>query len=589
MANSMRIPGSIRKSIRCCLAILTLFFNPLLSRAALEDLPADTVIGFEFKDTASTWSKWRNLSIAQALPDLLDAQSFENNLDYQQLELNRKKLERKLGFPLSARELFNNVFASGVFAITHMPNGNREVPGFILDMKVKNHAKASNLVTAIGEFARETTTPHANTADSPAPRKQKIADYEVIWCDSAHGSIGHSLTEDRLLISNAPQDLSSFLAPEAGSKKTGYSATLRKLAQAMPSPKGDIHGFADTAQLAGQNGVQMMMGGIRQTIGADGSQVYFSSNILIDGIETRLISNRNPDLIMPGSMAKGLQSISHIGERPLFALAFGLFNGQTSLSAIEQMGTTLQLMMSIPPDPSGNIFEGFEKATGISVRGGLIPAIGQEITLSINSFQINPMNSMPSPDMTVIIEVADEGKLKSVMSKLERYLEKRSDSIHPTTVQDPSQSPPTFRSINVGDTVIRTLDNRSPMLALSWALNGDMVLIGLNTDSIKSSIDRSNGEIPSFESTPFYAELKKGLIKDSKPYEFKAISVDRMVQELVITFLPLISMGVPKLAENQTAILDFCNQILLKIGTSAQLNAKTPDGMVSGYNKTQIK
>jgi hypothetical protein len=582
------MPGSspqskrLRTFYRYCLIILIPCFTPLDSRAALEDLPGDTMIGVELGDTAAFWSKAQKLPITQACLDFLKGPALSNNLDYQQFNLGLKKAEEIIGFPLTADELLTRVFSRGTFAITYLPIGAQSPPEFILDIKVRDHDKAVKLVSAISDAAIEAVATDSST--SATTRKEKIGEYDITWCDNAVSTIGYGLTKDRLLISNAPQDLKSFLEPEANSGKLGDSNALKKLVKAMPGGKGDIHGYFDAKQLMGQSGLPMMFGGLGSSDGQTGSQVYFSSNILGDGIGTRSVSTRNPDEIMTGSTAKGLQSIRYIGEKPLIALAFGLFNGQSALNALEQMGPMMQMMMGTPPAGSGNIFGGFEIATGVSVKEDLLPAIGQELTISVNSFQMNPMNPIPMIDLTAMVEVADESRLQSLLSKLENYLEETMSGMGPQ-----GEAPPKFQSLNSGETVIRTLNSGSPMLTPSYAVNEGTLLLSLNTSSIESAIGRSMGKTPSFDSSPLFAEVKAGLVEGSTPYSFNAISVDKLVQDLVMTFLPMFAAGVPQLAENQLAIFSFCNKILMHIGTSAQLDAKTPDGMTSGYNKLQIK
>lgn len=556
-----------------------------------EKIPANALLAVGIADTGQFWTKTGALPLTQAVTQYLESQGQQSAADspFQQFQLERQKLEATLGFPATPAEFMQNVFSSLLLTVEPAaPAGGK--PAVKLTLGVKDKAKAAKLIEALNKKHQEEAdaTPAAagakNSFEQLTINGVKVSHHHTVLPGGQAVDGFCALAGDKLIFCGDRGTMEAALAGKAqAGDELGKNPQFAKLSAALPWEKAEAEGWIDSsAILAFMKNPQFSM--LSQLKPGENEKLAFTLEMGADGIVGQVASSTNP-VKEGGPKPRTLASLSYLPQAPLVALVYGLFDPAqtyqffTSLANTFSMASALQGSGNTPPNPLAEV----EKTLGISIQNELVPALGGEVMASFNNLRIDLLGgSPPAVDVVLGVEVRDAAKMKAVMDKFEKFLEKQIGGM------GGGQGDSAKFATIPGPTPIRTLNTGQPMLSPSYALTKNYLLFSINTDAVTAALGRGAGQQQSAASSPIFGELK-AIAGTDQIYSYSVIDVRQATQTVLMPAMSMVILAAPgKLTLTQQQVITaILTQILPKVGTAASMET-IKDGLAMGYFKIKM-
>ena len=547
------------------LALVLGVIGPLTARADLpfaDIVPADAMIVAGIGQTGDFWQKAHALPLARGIEQYLNSPMVTGDLDYQTFVIERKKMEEKLGFPVSIDEFLGQVFGSALVYAAGAVESTE--PSLVAILGVKDNEKAGRLVEVIDEKNQEQSDLSAEAGGSSF-EKIEIGGVAVshLLNDGAN-DIYYALADDRLIFGLGrgafEQALSGQPAADGGFASNPDAKTFT---DKLPWTAADLVGYFDAGSLL-QMGGGMPMGlpGLAQP-----NKVAMALSVASDGFDVQAVSDHNPAHENPNIQPSSLDGLFAINTSPIFAVDYGIFDAATAVANLRQVFNMLGAGMGGAPT-----LETFELQTGISIDDELVPALGNELIFAMNDLGMNPMGfGIPMVDMIFGAKVGDQAKMSSVLTKIEQMIEGQMGGMMGMGMTDPNDPnmppPPKFTSTPHEGTEIRTLEVGMPGISPSHAIYNGYLLMSLNRESVLSAISRST-QSTSIGNSAIVGELSEALA-GKPPYSLSILDMSR-VAEAVSSFIPMLAN--PDAGVSAEQLTQIVSLIVARIGTVAQVD-----------------
>ena len=589
----------IRQSLRLWgLTLALALLGGAASQARLpyeERIPANALGAVGISSTPIFWQKAADLPLAKAIDQYLGSPQLAQDLDYQAFILERQKLEQTLGYPATMNEFFTEVFGNALFYAVPTPG---KKPAMVIVLGVQDQTKAAKLLKVVNEKNQATAAadkPTSGTAN-PTPdgfffEQVKIGGIPVSHYRASRGEGDeaaeegyYALAGERLVFSTDKGALSEALRKESSAHGPS-SSRVTPLIPLLPWNEANLQGWMDGEALARLSGLGKMMSAVPGLSNRTGL-VAFTFQLVPGGLVGKVASAEDPARKGTKLKARKLNGLSLMPPAPLLSLDYGIMDPDQSYQDIQMM---LGMMGAVNPgganadSPLGK----FEQETGISVQQQLVPALGHEVLMSCNNIQLDMQAGGFVIDAVLGAEMRDVDKMKAVMGKLEKYLERMAAERQPAPSADPqgpvaAPAAPKFKNLPVGGLQIRSLDLGQPWLSPSYVMTDQYVLVAPNPESLRAALGRLAGKQPSIQSSPFFGELKSVAGTD-RLYSYSMIDVAQVANRVATPFLAMLPLlGNQASAASQQQLTQIVTQVLPHLGTA--VSVETGKGGVSvGY------
>jgi hypothetical protein len=541
-------------------------------------IPANPIYVVSVPDTAACWAAIKGNALYDSLSKLLQQPQFAAQLD--EVLRQVKDVEAGLGFGLGAESLSKVVSALDIFIEAGKTPG--EVNGALV-LKVADRARLNKLVALIEKAADRAlaaddkgSTPSgaaAPTTSSVVMRRDRdgvmVSEYSLGQAQpvfsASDGDLYVLATSENVVLST----LRRAKAPGGGfGSRPEYKALTERLGE-----DGHVFIYTDQQAAATMGGpvpeeIERFQAMMREILplGLSGNALTFNPASVVYRSYTLYSGEGEGSFAGLGTKYPADKPMEIIGYAPAdssLVLATNIFDARgilgTARSLAENLGKVdLEAQLSAA-----------DKTLGFSIAKDLVPALGNEIQLVVNSVRMS--GGLPQVDAALVVGVADEQRMKNVLLAVERSLEKQMAS-NPLAAggSRPGQKAPALQTMTDGPLTIRYAE--SPLgagLTPCYAFDGKYLLIATSTDSLKRLVSvKSSGS-----GLPGSGEMKAlGGKVSTQAHMFQFLNLGQMVDMA----LGIAEMAGANLGEVKGLISGV--EVLDKAASSAVIGA---DGIVS--------
>ncbi len=573
---------------------------PSLSEARIEAIvPTGAYAAFAIPDAGRFWQKVHSLPLGKAIEDYLTSATVLARPAMAQIVDQQAKLSENLGFPATPEEFFDTVFTNLLFYV--VPGDRGEGPRFVLTAGVKDEEKAAKVLDVINKnladvMAASRKAVQMGTAldsfkyDVKEISGFQITHYKGIPPSNSEGYL--ALVGDRFIYSNSmagfTQGVTGATTPESS---LGGDSGFTKLVSALDWKDAEIEGWFDgdaVSKAIGGAQRQGRRGGPNGRVGRgatstsdlqaggappqpDMPRVAFTAHALSRGLLAKLATTADPETLSPNAKLSSLTSLRQFSDRPLLVMSSGTFDPEVMLSQFKAMSR------GGGGNPMTAILGMFENSIGLSLEKDLVPTVGNELSIGVNSvvFPENSIIPFPTIDLTASIRIKDQELMPSIMLKVEDYLIKRASFLPNLNFDDKGKViPRAFENMQMGSHQTRTLNTGFPFLSPSYTLVGSQLVIGFNQVSLQNALNRIESRLPTISSSTIYSEMVRHTGGAAKLYSYTVLNVSKLM-EMFTGNLGVFSRFMPAL--NQQSTQDILELILPHVGQVAAVASRQDD------------
>ncbi|MCX7717484.1 MAG: hypothetical protein N2111_03650 [Candidatus Sumerlaeaceae bacterium] len=500
-----------RPATALCTAILMFLapaWSPVEARVANPDLiPTNCVYVLSVPDTASCWTAIKGNAGYESLWKLLQQPQFAAQVDEVQRQL--KDVESGLGFGLDPDSLSKVVSALDVFIEPGKTPG--EVNGALV-LKVADRGRLDKLVMLIEKAAERALTPDDKastgskesvpTTTSVVTRRDRNGLIVTEFNLGGAQPVFSASQDDLFIVANSEAVVLGALqrvkTPGKGfGARSDYEAVSAKI-----GAEGHIYVYADQQAAFSAAGpvpepmerAQAMM---RQMfpLGLSGTAVTFSPAAVSYRSCTRLTGEGSAGWVSLGSKFPANKPMGIVAYAPAdtcLVAAASLLDARGILSGVRTLAENFGVV-----DLDAQLAAA-EKTLGFSITKDLVPALGNEVALIVNSIRMS--GGIPQVDAALAVSVADDQRMKTVLLALEKALEAQLASSPFVKAANPDgRKSMSLKTMTDGPLTIRYAELPfGPGFTPCYAFDENYLLLATSTDSLKRliSVKSSGSGIP---------------------------------------------------------------------------------------------
>lgn len=556
-----------------------------------ERVPANAIVAVGIDNTAASWKRIEALPITPPLRDFLSTSSLVANDDFQAFLRNQQQLGAALGFPLTPAELLGNVFSNFTYFSVANPDGGQAVSVAIVGVKDRNKAAA-----LVKMFNQEITS--GSLESEVRIEKVKIGSFDgwhLVVHEAGNATLGilhkifgseffYVIAGNTLVIGNNTAAVAEAAAPRRPEfKSIMTNERFARLRAEINWDQADLDIWYDAdAMLALEPQVAER---IRDLTGGkpQNNKYVITFSVLRDGIAGRSVTAAVETASAQGQTVS-MNGLKMIAPNPLFGINYGLFDPKNAVKQVNNLAASVGPLAGV--GGIGNIAEriaAFEESTSISLDRELVPALGNELAIAVNTLSVEqgPAHS----DIAFAAKIKNQALMQQVMTKYERSVEKNQAGEAAVAGATPASN--AFTSIQADGITIRTIRIESATGATNpaYAMTNGYLVAGVNPEAVKSTIARLQGRQPGLDKSPAYTELMQMAGSGARPYTFFVLDFSKIVQTIIRPFAPWV-MGQAGFDLNSIHVI--FDQILPKVTTFASMDMRQ-DRYVRSYMKLQMK
>jgi hypothetical protein len=526
-------------------------------------IPAKSAYVVSVPDTKAFWNAWKGNAIyasyqkAMANPEISQKMSGFNK------EL--QTIESVLGYKLSG-ESMSQIFSNAAIYLGPGENAGSRSMGAILGVADKD--KLNKLLDlaekAAASAVAEQSSDDASTATETETRPSRSGkgkakpsstetdgqggadDTETTSGSSSAGPISsenysgvtvkrftsgednevyYALAGDLLLLSNDRGEMKALVDRSKASSAAGGLASIdsyKKVTDALAARPGEAYLFGSQKEA-----VEMQAGGgmdalreITQQLSPVefyGSSVKFEPKQITHYSYGLLSGDTSNSLVGKHPGDKPLEAIKYVPAETLFAFGTSLLDSDV----LYKMFTDAAGSKSVEDQ-----LKSAELMLGFSVKNDLIPALGNELALGINSVKIS--GGAPSVDAALVMSVRDTAKMQKVLSGLEKLAtnamaaQASSSSSNDTesnsgnnqggaddengkksgssasgskkASSSAKEQAPGFKELKVGDKTIHYVESPAMYgMTPGYVLDGDFLVLGSTKEAMQAAMEVKSG------------------------------------------------------------------------------------------------
>lgn len=496
----------VRSTLWAAATALTLLAAPghaQTDRAALA--PANAAYAFRIPDTGRLWDAWKANAIYQSFIRLMEEPEFKSKTEGFAREV--KTIEEALGFKLDGDTL-SRIFSDAAFYMAPGENAGEVSAGFALGIADKDRLqKLIDLAekAAISAVQDDLGTTDSASADEDTTGSSPISteEYQGItlkrFSSDEDSGIYYAMTGDLLLGASSREEMTAVIdRMKGGPGSLAADANYKKVVAAAAPNGGEILFYTNAKSVLEMQQSQPGMDKLQELFRKITPVDYSGASIKIEPLR---ITGHGHGLLAESEMSEVLKK--NPGKSPLavanYASSNALLVAATSLLDARLYYDLLQQAVAAAGTDIASLEEqlkGIESMLGFAVKDDLIPALGNEFGLMINSFKFS--GTTPVVEGVVVFKVGDRSRLKKVTDSIDKLA---ADKLAGASSKDDSDSKSDsgskgLKTTKVGEATVKTLEiPGQAAYSPGYALDGDYFLIGTSVEALRNAIQtRQNPE-----------------------------------------------------------------------------------------------
>ncbi|MBX7244267.1 MAG: DUF3352 domain-containing protein [Candidatus Sumerlaeaceae bacterium] len=302
---------------------------------------------------------------------------------------------------------------------------------------------------------------------------------------------------DLLLLSNDKSTLEALINHAKGEDKTGTiegSDLYKKASAALGDSAADIYVFNNDEAASKLVKSDPQMAKLDELMSKLSPSPASATSVKIAEKEfvTRWavpVENADWKALLAKYAAKPLEAAAFVPADAVAAGATNIFDAKMALGFVQQVASTIGGMSDEDFDKQ---VSGMDAQVGFSITKDLVPAIGNDLGVSLNS--VKPGMGFPTIDAAIILGVADKAKMDKVLAAVDKLIENALKAAIPPSAEGTGDAAPTLKSEKVGDATVKSVQLPIPGLLPCYATDGKFVLIGTNKESIVAMLELKSGK-----------------------------------------------------------------------------------------------
>jgi len=496
----------VRPTLWAAATALTLLAVPGLAQTDRASLaPANSAYAFRIPDTARLWDAWKANAIYKTFVRLLEEPEFKSKTEGFAREV--KTIEEALGFKLNGDTL-SRIFSDAALYLAPGENAGEVSVGFALGVADKDRLqKLIDLAekAAVSAVQGDEATTDSVSADEESTGSSLISteEYQGVafkrFSTDEDSGFYYAVTDDLLLGASSHEEIKALIdRMKSDSGSLAADPNYKKVIAAAAPEGGEILIYTNARAVAELQQSQPGMDKLQELVRRLAPVDYSAGSIKIEPLR---ITSHGYGLLSDSDMSQVLKK--NPGTAPLvvanYASSSALLVIATSLVDAPLYFDLLQQLVAAAGTDTATFQEqlkAFESILGFSIKDDLIPALGNEFGLIINSFKFS--GTTPVVEGVVVFKVADKSRLKKVTDSIDKLA---AEKLGGSSSKDDSGSKSDkeskgLKTTKVGDATVKTLEipgqaSYSP----GYAVDGDYFLIGTSLEALRNAIQtRKNPE-----------------------------------------------------------------------------------------------
>jgi hypothetical protein len=533
-------------------------------------VPANAGVVLSIPDSAAFWQKLSALPPVQTVKMFLGSPQMQQNLDYQELELERAKLAEKLGFPVTFEELMGNVFKDGTLFL-NLGGGGAPTGGMILG--VRDAEKAGKLIDSVNAVWEE----NAREAADGSVKFEKVSVGSVeashaSWRNVNSGAMlegYYAMTDGRLIYAANRQAFLQCTGQETPAEGVlAGDAAVATLMDLLPWRESQVLGWINGGALLQGMGIPSLdaLGGAN--LGVTGQEkMAVAAAIDAAAVTTRFSTDADPAMASPNVTPGILGGAGMLPEKPLLAVGSRSYDATKTYHDLATALNDPMLGMMMGNTGGASPLANVEAFLGISIANDLLPALDNELIFAIDNLNVNMMMPMMSSiDMVAGSKLRDAAKMRETMLKIEKAIDRQMGMMMGGAGGDPSQPAPSmFSAFDYQGTAVRGM-SQMPPLTPHYAIADDWFVLGMSPQSVVAALERRNEAKASLTASAPYRAMQQAA-GDNPQYEVSYLDLAKLTTTVVQPLL--IQLGgyqggqppIPDIAMQLLGHLDYASGI----------------------------
>lgn len=469
-------------------------------------VPSKSAYVLSIPDAPAFWNAWKANSLYATWQKFESMPDIKKKMDKFSKELN--VIEASLGYKIDG-ETFSAIFKDGVIYVL---GGDEKEPVLGAAFTVSDKDKLNKLIDLIKKAAVENAN-NAKDDDSEDEsdkkdekkeekkadeKKPAVTEKDIIHTEEYNGVtltgfkkdadekdlkdlLFYAEVDGKLLVTNGLANAKALVdrAKNAtpGADTVAGDENFKKIVAELAGKKGQAYVYGNQAEAYNLQKDDKTSTVARELTKKFTSQNYFGASVSIEPKEIYsyavgiLDPNDKESLVAkyPGDKELGITGL--VPAETLFTVNAGLFDAKLIYDAIEQIAKTEDKNL-------GEETKKFEEQVGFSIKDDLIPALGNEVGLSLN--KVDMSQGLPDVQSVLAIKVGDKAKMDKVLGAVEKLatdaLKSKGED---TKLQEEKLDNNTYKYLEIPSPV---------KLTPGVLTGGEYVLIGSSIEGIKSAL-----------------------------------------------------------------------------------------------------
>lgn len=458
---------------------------PAQQVAVPEHVPSGARVIVSINDANAMWSALGQTAIRRHMQRLLASPAVTSDPGYQDFKLAMDKAALELGYGLQPDELLGKVLRGVDIYLTR--ESSAAAPSVVLIAAFNEEKNAK----ALADYLRKQIAEQSAQAEAAGMPALTMSESEVagLTVTSVPSQELHFGAKGPLFLAGTSTAVLQDALESPGAERLAQIAPLAIAMRRMgEETRGQVFFYVEGDQVGNLARMLPDMPLPADQLGADTTAGVVS--FAPGRIDARTFSVGSTGF----GVAQSTQAdvLRYATANPLIAYSTNLLEGEQLREQLQSGGFSAAMP---GVGPAMQQIASLEEQLGISLEEDVLPAFGPEVSLLVNSFNLQNIMSV-QVDMLVVVGVKDEAKARNVMQALESLTHQRAvEQLRALGMNAQSATPVEETHQGV---VIRSVPYRNPMLnapmGLSYAFTeSGHVLIGLEAAAIRQGLDRASG------------------------------------------------------------------------------------------------
>lgn len=492
---TVTIRRPLRAAVLVATAALTLVAGSVFGQADPARLiPAGAAYAAYVPGTTQLWDAWKKNAAYQSFHNLMQEPEFKEKT--QEFGQEVKTIEEALGFQLNGETLSKTFSDTAVYIATGANAGEASIGIAATVQDRERLTKLLDLAEKAAVSAAQTTeTETAEDGETTGPTPITSEDYEGVtvkrFAVDEDSEFYYAVLDKLFLGASSQEEIKALIGRAKGgdAKDTlAADANYKKLLTGVAGQEGEAYFYANNKAAAelqqNQPGMDKFRELMRKIAPVDYSLtvVNIEPSKILTYSYAPLVAGEGAELLKKNPGDKELQILNYASAKALLAFGTSLIDPALYYRLLEQA------IGAAGGDASAfeQQVQGVEQTLGFSIKNDLVPALGNEFAILINSLKMT--GTMPAVEGVVVFSVADKEKLGKVTAGIDKLAAQMGGGA--AAGENAKAGEAGFKKTEIEGAVVKTLEiPGQTAYSPGYALDENYFLIGTSLQALKNAIE----------------------------------------------------------------------------------------------------